>query len=314
MAEVMLIGEPMVIFYANDEGTLVEASSFSKGLAGAEVNVGIGLSRLGHSAAYMTKLSKDELGTYIYEYLKKEKLASEMITFDETKQVGLMFKNKVSTGDPKTLYYRKGSAASTLSVADVKRIDFTKIKVLHVTGIPPALSQETREACFYMMKAAREAGCFITFDPNLRPALWESQEVMIETLNRLAQYAHIVLPGVEEGQLLTGKTTVDAISDFYLNQGADAVVMKLGGEGAFVKEKGQSSYTVPGFKVKTIVDTVGAGDGFAVGIISGHLNGLRLADSVRQANAIGAIQIQDASDNEALPTPEELLVFMNTNG
>lgn len=310
MAEVMLIGEPMVIFYANDEGSLVEASSFSKGLAGAEVNVGIGVSRLGHSASYMTKLSQDELGTYIYECLEKENLTSDFITFDETKQVGLMFKNKVTTGDPKTLYYRKGSAASTLSVADVQAIDFTAIKVLHVTGIPPALSPETREACFYMMKAARDAGCFITFDPNLRPALWESSAIMCETLNRLASYANIVLPGIEEGQLLTGETTAEGICEFYINLGVEAVVMKLGGDGAFVKEKGQASYTVPGFKVEEIVDTVGAGDGFAVGIISGHLDGLGLAESVRQANAIGAIQIQDASDNQALPTRADLQTFM----
>ncbi|WP_314062188.1 sugar kinase [uncultured Vagococcus sp.] len=313
MAEVMLIGEPMVIFYANDEGSLTEASSYTKGLAGAEVNVGIGLTRLGHSVAYMTKLSRDELGSYIFESLKEEKLASEMISFDETKQVGIMFKNKVSSGDPQTLYYRKGSAASTLSVADVKRIDFSKVKVLHVTGIPPALSQECREACFYMMKAAREAGCFITFDPNLRLALWESQRVMIETLNSLAQFAHLVLPGVEEGQLLTGKKSVEEIADFYLNSGADGVVMKLGGQGAFVKEKGEKGYTVSGFKVKMIVDTVGAGDGFAVGIISGYLDGLNLADSVKQANAIGAIQIQDASDNQALPSRKELSHFMNTD-
>ncbi len=313
MVEVMLIGEPMVIFYANEEGSLVEANSFSKGLAGAEVNVGIGLSRLGHRAAYMTKLSRDELGTYIYQCLKKEKLASEMIAFDDTKQVGVMFKNKVTNGDPKTLYYRKGSAASTLCVDDIKKIDFKSIKVLHVTGIPPALSQDMREACFYMMKTAREAGCFITFDPNLRPALWESQQVMIETLNQLARHAHLVLPGVAEGQLLTGEDSIEAIADFYLNQGTDAVVMKLGGDGAYVKEKGQASYSIPGFKVKTIVDTVGAGDGFAVGIINGQLEGLTLAESVRQANAIGAIQIQNASDNDALPNRSELATFIAQN-
>ena len=74
MADVMLIGEPMVIFYANDYGKLSEVSQFTKGLAGAEVNVGIGLSRLGHPISYVTKLSKDEMGKYIVENLQKEQI------------------------------------------------------------------------------------------------------------------------------------------------------------------------------------------------------------------------------------------------
>lgn len=313
MRDVLLIGEPMVMFYANDTGSIAEAPVFSKGLAGAEVNVGIGLARLGHRVGYMTKLSTDELGKYIYKYLEKEKLASPYVTFDETKQVGLMFKNKVTTGDPDTLYYRKGSAASTLSIADVDSLDLTLVKVLHMTGIPPALSLTARDACFYLMERAKEEGCYITFDPNLRPALWESQEIMIKTLNKLASYADLVLPGLEEGQLLTGEASKEAIANYYLENGSKTVVMKLGSDGAFVKVKSESSYIVPGFSVAEIVDTVGAGDGFAVGVISGYLDELSLEEAVRQANAIGAIQIQDASDNEALPTREKLTAFSEEN-
>lgn len=309
MADVMLVGEPMVLFYADEYGSLAEVNHFKKGLAGAEVNVGIGLSRLGHEVSYLTKISTDEMGDYIYHALEKEKLASDYVFRDPTLPVGVMYKNKVKEGDPKTLYYRKGSAASTISKSDIDRIDFTAFKVVHLTGIPAALSPVFREASFYLIEKARESGCIISFDSNLRPSLWESEAVMIETINALAKQSDIFLPGIEEGQLLTGLTDIEAIADYYLEQGVQHVVIKNGSKGAFVKSHNQEKQDVPGFVVEHVVDTVGAGDGFAVGVIDGVLRQLSMVASVENANAIGAIQVQSASDNEALPTIEELNTF-----
>ena len=309
MAEVMLVGEPMVMFYAAEYGTLAEVNHFNKGLAGAEVNVGIGLSRLGHQVSYLTKLSTDKMGEYIHNYLKKEKMASEYILKDDNLPVGVMYKNKVKTGDPDTLYYRKGSAASTLSVSDVEKIDFNEFKILHVTGIPAALSLSCREACFYMIKQARKSGCLVTFDPNLRPSLWESDAVMIETINELAALSDMFLPGLAEAQLLSGLIEMDEIADYYLSQGIQDIIIKNGADGAFLKSKGSQSKTISGFNVENVIDTVGAGDGFAVGIIDGMLRGVSLEEAILNANAIGAIQVQHASDNEALPTVAELDTF-----
>lgn len=309
MADVMLVGEPLVLFYAEEYGSLTEVNHFTKGLAGAEVNVGIGLSRLGHQVSYLTKISTDEMGDYIYKALEKEQLASPYILRDQTLPVGIMYKNKVKEGDPKTLYYRKGSAASKMTKADIDRIDFSQLKLVHLTGIPAALSPEFREACFYLIQQAKESGCLLTFDSNLRPSLWESEALMIETINELAVLSDIFLPGLEEGQLLTGLTTTEEIADYYLTRGVSHVVVKNGAQGAFVKSQNQEKRLVEGFLVEKIVDTVGAGDGFAVGIIDGLLRKLSLPEAVENANAIGAIQVQHVSDNEALPTLVELQEF-----
>lgn len=309
MSKVMLIGEPMVMFYADEYGPLSEVNHFSKGLAGAEVNVGIGLSRLGHNVSYLTKLNQDPMGQYIYNYLEKEELASELIIRDSALPVGVMYKNKVKKGDPDTLYYRKGSAASTLKIEDVEQIDFSLFDVLHMTGIPPALSQSLRETSFYMIKEAKKKGCLITFDPNLRPSLWEDQATMIETVNELASISDVFLPGLGEASLLSGLDAVDDITEFYLAKGIKTVIVKDGASGAHYRTKDRKGH-VPGFHVSEIVDTVGAGDGFAVGIIDGLLNDFTLEHSLTNANAIGAIQVQDASDNEALPTNDELAAFI----
>lgn len=313
MPKVILIGEPMVMFYATEYGPLEDVSAFKKGVAGAEVNVGIGLTRLGHKVSYLTKLSDDSMGNYVYKYLEKEKLISKLVLRDKKKPIGIMYKNKVKKGDPDTLYYRRGSAASTLSVSDVKNINFNNFDVLHMTGIPSALSETLKESCFYMIDKAKEENCLITFDPNLRPALWSSEDMMIETINKLAMKSDVFLPGLEEAKLLSGLEDINKISDFYLNSGIKLIIIKNGDKGAFYKNNLGECGEIEGYIVDDIIDTVGAGDGFAVGVIDGILKNKRVTDYLINANAIGAIQIQHESDNEALPTSEELTEFKKNN-
>ncbi|WP_225744740.1 sugar kinase [Marinilactibacillus sp. Marseille-P9653] len=313
MTDVLLLGEPMGLFSATEYGSLKEATSFNKSVAGAEINVGIGLSRLGHTVQYISKLGKDPIGEYIYEALEKEKIGTDYVTFDEIYRTGLMLKNKVKGDDPDTAYYRKGSAFSTLSVDDVNQIDFDQIKVLHVTGIPPALSASVREVTEHLMIKAKEAGTFITFDPNLRPALWASTEEMLEVLNTLATYADVVLPGVSEGETLMGSSGIEDIARFYHEKGAKIVITKSGSQGAFVSEKGNETVNVPGFKVEEVVDTVGAGDGFAVGILHAYLEGLSWKEAAKHANAIGSLQVQHAGDNEGLPTKMALTTYITNH-
>jgi 2-dehydro-3-deoxygluconokinase len=311
MSEVMLFGEPMAMFTAEVEGPLEEIELFRRSLAGAEVNVCTGLTRLGHKVSYITKLGKEPLGKYVKNFLDKEGIGTEFITFDSVYNTANMIKSKVSTGDPVTAYYRRGSAFSHMSSEDIDNIDFDGVKLVHVTGIPPALSLSCREATYRLIERAKEHGAFLTFDPNLRPALWESQEVMVQVINDLASKCDLILPGVSEGLLLTGSDNPEEIADFYQGLGINEVIIKLGSEGAYVRN-GSTSFIQPGFTVEKIVDTVGAGDGFAVGVISGRLEGLSLKDSIIQANAIGSIQVTFVSDNEGLPTRNELNKYLET--
>lgn len=298
----------MAMFVAKTPGRLHEVEEFTRLLAGAEVNVAIGLKRLGHSVSYVTKLGTDPFGTYIEEKLKKEGIATQ-ITKDDQHFTGYQLKNKVFKGDPEVFYYRKNSAASCLSEEDVEKVDFEGAKVLHLTGIPPALSQSCRNATYRMIERARENGMLVTFDPNLRPTLWESKSVMIRTINDLAARADMVLPGTGEGKILMGSEAPEEIAAYYRGLGAKAVIVKTGADGAYVDTEEQKE-TFCGFKVEQVVDTVGAGDGFAVGIISGYLEGLSIEKMIERANAIGAIQVSVESDNEGLPTQEELQAYI----
>ena len=126
-----------------------------------------------------------------------------------------------------------------------------------------------------------------------------------EHLNRLAGLADWVLPGLAEGRLLTGLQSPDEVAQFYLQQGANAVVVKLGAEGAYW-QTGQGCGHVPGVPVARVVDTVGAGDGFAVGVISGRLEGLDWPAAVARGNWIGAQAVQVVGDMEGLPHRHQL--------
>ena len=300
----------MGLFIAQTEGPLDQVSSYTMAVAGAEFNVSVGLARLGHAVTYLTRLGNDPMGKRITHVLNENGIGSEFITYSQEKTTGFMLKSKVSEGDPEIAYYRKNSAASVISREDVENLNFSGYTFLHLTGILPALSDSARDTTFYLLEKAKENGMTVCFDPNLRPQLWPDQETMVTTLNSLAARADYVLPGEGEGEILCGTREPGEIASFYRGLGAKNVIVKLGGRGAYYENASESGL-VKGFPVEKIVDTVGAGDGFAAGVISSLMEGRSLAEAVERGNAIGAIQVMSVGDNEGLPNREQLAAFMD---
>ncbi len=311
MVEVLTFGEPMGLMAADEVKPLKDVEHFTRYVCGAEVNFSVGLSRLGHSVAYISRVGADPFGEHICDFLAENKISHEYVTVDKEYLTGMQLKAKVEDGDPLVVNFRKNSAFSHFNPAELEKIDWTGVKHVHVTGISAALSKSCREAAGKLMDMAKAHGIMVSFDPNLRPALWPDKNEMVQVLNDLAAKADIVLPGVGEGQTLMGSSDPEKIADFYLNQGAKAVVVKVGAKGSFVKISDGEKFVSPGFKVDKVVDTVGAGDGFAVGTISALLEGLSLKDAARRGAAIGALAVMAAGDNEGLPTREKLSVFMD---
>ena len=271
MSEIITIGEPMVMFLADTKDHLSKVEHFTRLIAGAELNVAMGLRRLGHSVTYISQVGDDAFGEYVKDYLKNENIDTTFIKTYKEAPTGFQFKNRTDEGDPEVIYFRKGAAASKVTKDILDDISFLGAKVLHVTGIFPALNETTLETIFKAIEKAHEQGMIVTFDPNPRPVLWDNQERMIRVINELAFKSDIVLPGFREGKLFTGKDTKEEIADFYLSQGVKKVIIKMGTTGAYsreqldngqIKETECLSFDVP------VVDTVGAGDGFAAGVIS----------------------------------------------
>ncbi|MGF7046473.1 2-dehydro-3-deoxygluconokinase [Paenibacillus sp. DS2015] len=307
--DVVTFGEPMTMFYANEPGLLHETFSFSKALAGAETNVSTGLSRLGLDVGLVTKLGKDNFGEFIIEALKKEQIDTQSVVFTEEYSTGMLVKSKVLTGDPVVEYFRKNSAASKLNISDFNEDYFSSARHMHMTSISAALSKDCHEFSIHAMKFMKRLGKTISFDPNLRPKLWYDTPTMVNTINDLASNCDWFLPGINEGKTLTGLEKPEDIASFYLDRGIPLVIIKLGAEGAYYKTADQEGY-VNGFPVAEVVDTVGAGDGFAVGVVSAFLDGLSVEEATRRGNAIGALAVMSPGDSDGLPTREGLEAFM----
>lgn len=308
--DVATFGEAMLLLVAQQPGALEQVQTFAKRTAGAETNVAIGLARLGLRAGWASRLGDDSMGRYLLSELRREGVDCSHVVCDAVHRTGFQFKGRVTDGsDPPVEYHRKGSAASHMGVADIDVAWLLSARHLHATGVFAAVSDSTREAACRQVALMREAGRTISFDTNLRPGLWQSPEQMRHWINHLAVQADWVLPGVDEGRVLTGEAAPERIARFYLARGAQLVIVKLGAEGAYFEgHHGGTAVRgkVPAFPVAQVVDTVGAGDGFAVGVISALLEGRSVPDAARRGAWIGARAVQVPGDTEGLPTRAQL--------
>ena len=306
-SDVITIGEAMAMFVATEPGELSRVESFIRRIAGAELNVATGLARLGLAVSWVSRVGNDSLGEFVLAALKKEGINASGVTVDGRFPTGFQLKSKVLDGtDPIVEYFRKGSAASHLSTDDYHAALFDSARHLHLSGVAAALSASSYALLDHAAAKMKAAGKTISFDPNLRPVLWQSEAEMVEKLNHLAFQADWVLPGVKEGMILTGEKTPEGIADFYLERGVKAVILKTGADGAWFKTADGEKGAVAAIRVENVVDTVGAGDGFAVGVISALLEGKTLPQAVMRGNKIGSLAIQVQGDSEGLPTRAQL--------
>jgi 2-dehydro-3-deoxygluconokinase len=305
--DVVTLGEAMLLLVAAEPGPLEQVRTFSKRTAGAETNVAIGLARLGLKVGWASRLGDDSMARYLLREMQAEGVDCSQVRCFPDQRTGLQFKGRVDDGsDPPVESHRKGSAASRMGPADVDTDWLLSARHLHVTGVFPALSPTTLAATRMAIATMRGAGRSLSFDPNLRPTLWPSPEAMRETLNGLASSCDWVFPGIAEGRFLTGHDQPERIAAHYRERGARLVVVKLGAQGAYFDGEGGCGH-VAAFPVERVVDTVGAGDGFAVGVISALLEGQGVSDAVRRAAWIGARAVQVPGDTEGLPSREQLV-------
>lgn len=309
MPDVVTFGETMVLMTPQEPGPLKYITEFKKKIGGAESNVAIGLSRLGHDVGWFSKLGDDPHGSYIESFVRGEGVDTSRVMTDPDAPTAIYFKERHQVRETAVYYYRHGSAASRLSPADLPAEYIADAEYLHLTGITPALSETCRDTVFEAVDIAAENDVSISFDPNLRLKLWDDETELKQVMERLFGSANVVLPGIEEGEIVFGTDDPEAIAAEIRDLGADIVVVKLGAEGALVVDD-HTTQRVAAIDVERVVDEIGAGDGFAAGFISGQLQGLDATASAELATAVGAFVTTVTGDVEGLPTTDELEVFL----
>jgi len=309
--DVVTFGETMVMFNPDSIGPMRYVQNFNKSIAGAESNVAIALARLGHKVGWFSRLGDDEFGRYILAVIRGEGVDTSRVKIDKEKSTGILFKERFMHSNPNVYYYRKDSAASSLTPGDIDLEYIKSAKVLHITGITPALSKSCRDTIFKAIDIAKENNVIVSFDPNIRFKLWKLEEA-VPVLLEIAQKADIVFPGIDEGKLLLKKNEPEKIAKKFLSLGCSMVAVKLGKEGCYVASKDEEHY-IPGYLVERCEDTVGAGDGFAAGFLSGYINGCPLFQCGELANGVGAMATMVKGDMEGYPIYEQLMQFIGKN-
>lgn len=314
----LTMGEALAVFDPLQPGPLGSVDSFRRHAGGAEVNVAVGLARLGCKVRWFGRLGEDPFGYDLYRLLRGEGVEVEHVEFDPQAPTGLYIKERRTPDKINSYYYRAYSAASLLKPELLPDDILEGIDYLHLTGITPALSSGCLDATFVLAKNARKKGIKISFDPNLRLKLWDLPKAK-EVLTKIAALSDLILPGLEEGRLLWGEEidwdeswqsqeAATYLGKYLLSLGAEQVVIKLGKDGAMLVDKKGSSF-FPAFNVKT-VDVVGAGDGFAAGLLSGLLQNKPIAEAIEDAQAVAAFVVSSPGDLEGLPTQRELEMFL----
>ncbi len=308
--ELVTLGETMVALIPGASGPLRYVNDFHPRIAGAESNLAIGLAKLGHGAAWLSRLGDDEFGHYVNNMIRAEGVDVAGVVFDPDHRTGLMFK-EMGAGETKVYYYRENSAASHLTPADVPAETLRGAKILHVTGITPVLSQSCAETVRHAMNLADALGIRISIDPNIRRRLWKGRDYA-PLLKELTLRAHIVLLGLDEGEAMFGTGAPEEIFDILLcgDGRAEAVAIKNGAEGAWVADRNARRH-IPPIQC-ACVEPIGAGDAFNAGFLAGFLEGQDVDMCGRMGNIAGGLATQVVGDIEGYPSKQKMQAMLTS--
>lgn len=287
--EIVCIGETMALITPTD-APLAEAAAASVGLAGAESNVAAGVAATGHRVAWASRVGADPLGDRVATELERRGVQL-WVARDDAAPTGVMFKDPGAESST-VYYYRRGSAASRMEPGFLTAAQLDGVRIVHTTGITPALSASCREMVDQLFTDARSAGALVSFDVNDRRPLW-SKEDAAATLARLADAADITFVGRDEAERIWGTVTPTEIRAFLPN--CALLVVKDGDVGATAFDGDAEPVFVPA-PVVEVVEPVGAGDAFASGFLAATLDGADLAARLSAGHAAAERVLTIAAD------------------
>ncbi len=302
MYDMVSVGETMLRFTPPDGMRIEQTQSFDIVPGGAELNVSVAMSRLGARVAWLSRLPDAPLGYLIRNAARIHGIDTQHIrhTDGATSRLGLFF---LETGAvPRAgeiTYDRRGSAASTMQPDDWDwHALLSQTRLLHITGITPALSPSCREMTFAAVRAAREVGCAVSCDLNYRSKLWTPEEAAA-CLRELLPLVTIILTGNSDLKTIFGVSGKPADQARWVREEFGVPVASVGrrrGNAASGLQARRSVvateggvFASPGFEFQPL-DPVGAGDAYAAGFLYGLLTTDDEAQAVAYGDAMAALK------------------------
>jgi 5-dehydro-2-deoxygluconokinase len=325
--DLVCIGRTCVDLYAEQEGAKLEdVQSFRKYVGGSAANIALNTARLGVRSAMLTRVGEEQMGRFVRRTLADTGVDVSYVTFDPQHLTPFVLLAIRDIDDFPRIFAYGDAADLALDEDDVDPGFVASSKALLVTGTPLSRSG-SRAASLKAVKAAKEVGTSVVFDLDYRPVFWgvashEQGGQMFVASERVTEGYGSVLPdcdlvvGTEEEIRIAGGSTDTREALKGIRELSEAtIVLKVGAMGAIVFPEGipddlEDGVRVPGFPVE-VFNSVGAGDAFMSGFLSGWLREEPLEECLRLGNACGAIVVSRHGCSPAMPTPEELEYFLN---
>jgi 5-dehydro-2-deoxygluconokinase len=325
--DLVCIGRTCVDLYAEQEGAKLEdVQSFRKYVGGSAANIALNTARLGVRSAMLTRVGEEQMGRFVRRTLAETGVDVSHVTFDPEKLTPYVLLAIRDIDDFPRIFAYGDAADLALDEDDVDSDFIASSKALLVTGTP--LSRPgARAATLKAVKVAKEVGTSVVFDLDYRPVFWGVAShaqggQMFVASEEVTRGYESVLPGcdlvvgTEEEVRIAGGSTETREALLGIRKLSDAtIVLKVGAMGAIVfpgeiPEDIEDGVRVPGFPVE-VFNSVGAGDAFMSGFLSGWLREEPLEECLRLGNACGAIVVSRHGCSPAMPTPDELEYFLN---
>lgn len=301
--DIVCFGEPLLEFNQQPDG------NYLPGHGGDTSNCAIAAARQGAHVGYVTRVGDDAFGHSFLELWARESVDTAAVVQDKNAYTGIYFVTHQGAQHAFS-YYRAASAASLIAPDMLPLAYICAAKIFHVSGISQAISTSMADSVFTAISAARQAGVLISFDTNLRLNLWPIARARA-TIHAAMATADIALPGLEDAQLLTGKTEPHAIVDFYLTLGAKIVALTLGARGTLVATP-HRRHEIAGYHV-TPVDATAAGDTFDGAFLAELVADREPFAAARYANAAAALSTQGYGAIAPIPKRKTVEAFLAKN-
>jgi len=314
MADVLTLGELLIDFVPDRTGvTLGEAERFLKAAGGAPANVAVGVRRLGVDAGFIGKVGDDPFGHWLASILERDGVDVSQLRFDDAARTALAFVSLTEEGERDFMFYRHPSADQLHRADEIDLKAVADATILHHGSIS-LIQEPSRSATLAAIDAARGAGRLVSYDPNLRLPLWESEQVAREGMLGPWKLAHVIKISEEELSFLTGSSDLEAARSL-MHDELRLLTVTLGQAGV-AWFAGDRSGRVDGFSVKP-EDTTGAGDAFVAALLAALAREPELASdddalegALRRANAYAALTTTRPGAIPALPSADELDRFL----
>ena len=310
--DVAAAGELLIDFTPVGKGSMGN-TIFERNPGGAPANLLAACAKLGDKTAFIGKVGADSFGDFLSKTLENAGIDTKGLCRNESVHTTLAFVDLDQNGNRSFSFYRNPGADMTLEFSDIPEELIHSSHVFHF-GSVSLTNEPASKAVLRSVIEAKASGALISYDPNYRPPLWDSEERAVEMMRTVAKYADIIKVSDEESLLLSGEETQEKAINYFLELGASLVLVTLGPRGAIFGTplvRGERRT----FDVKTI-DTTGSGDAF-LGAMLHCLKGMSASDItalpretlesfVDYANAAGSLASTKNGAIPSLPTDEEI--------